>query len=66
MNKYLSPHLGSYFGNFCTGFINKLSSDNFPLCSRAIASRNLANAGRVDLVVRIASLALFQLFTNDV
>ena len=46
--------------------ISKLSSDSFPLCSRAIASRNLAKAGLVDFVVRIASFALFQLFTNAV
>lgn len=56
----------TYFGNFCTGFISRLSNDNLRLCSRVIVSRNLANAGRAVLVVRIASFALFQLFTNDV
>lgn len=44
--------------------MSKLSSESFPLCSRAIASRNFAKPGFVDLVVRIASFALFQLFTN--
>lgn len=46
--------------------MSKLSNDSLPLCSRAMASRNLAKAGLVDLVVRIASFALFQLFTNAV
>lgn len=46
------------------GLISKWSSDSFPLCSRAIVSRNFAKAGLVVLVVRIASFALFQLFTN--
>lgn len=58
--------ISAYFGNFCIILINKLSSDSLLLCSRPIASRNFAKAGFVDLVVRIASFALFQLFTNAV
>lgn len=58
--------LETHFGNFCIILISKLSNDNFPLCSRAIASRNFAKAGLVDVVVRMASFALFQLFTNAV
>lgn len=56
----------THLGNFCTGLISKLSNESFPLCSRDIASKNLANAGRVVFVKRMASFALFQLFTNDV
>lgn len=54
----------TYLGNFCTGLMSKLSSDSLPLCSRAIASRKRAKAGRAEDVERIASLARFQLFTN--
>lgn len=56
----------TYLGNFCIILISRLSSDSLLLCSRPIASRNFAKAGFVDLVVRIASFALFQLFTNAV
>lgn len=62
----ISYNKDTYFGNFCIILISKLSKDNFPLCSRAIVSRNFAKAGLVDVVVRIASFALFQLFTNAV
>lgn len=56
----------TYFGNFCTGLINKLSNVNLPLCSRAIFSRNLANAGLWLDAVRMAAFARFTLFTNNV
>lgn len=56
----------TYFGNFCTGFINKLSNVSFPLCSRAIVSRKRANAGRWLLAARIAAFARFTLLTNNV
>lgn len=45
-------------------FIIKASNESFPRFSRRMASRNFANAGFVDFVVRIASSALFQLFTK--
>lgn len=55
----------TYCGNFCTGLINKLSNVSFPLCSRAVESKNLANEGRVVLAFRNKSFALLQLFTNE-
>lgn len=63
---FMGQFIITYFGNFCTGFINRLSNVSLPLCSRAIFSRNLANAGLWFVAVRMALFARFTLFTNNV